>query len=60
MHSLCQKKWNGSNKFDEYEKIEGDGANAALTGLRETKSYKSLKEACMMDDGYFTEGFIYS
>ena len=30
-------------------------ANAALTGLRETKSYKSLKEACMMDDGYFTE-----
>ena len=52
---IMSKEWNGSKKFDEYKDIEGDGANAALTGLRKTKSYKSLKEACMMDDGYFAE-----
>ena len=49
------KEMNGSKKFKEYDKLEGKGADCALTGLRESVKYGSLKEACMLDEGYFVE-----
>ena len=51
---------NGSDeKFEDYEDIKGEEADAALTAvvpesaLRESVKYNSLKEACMLDEGYF-------
>jgi len=58
--AIESEEMNGSDKFEKYEEIQGDQADAALTGetpasaVHESVKYTSLKEACLLDEDYFT------
>ena len=57
--TLVSKEMNGSDKFENYEKLQGEEADAALSAqvpaeaVHESVKYTSLREACMLDEDYF-------
>ena len=66
--SIESAEMNGNDeKFESYDDIQGDGSEAAKDeeaevkpeDIQESVSYKSLREACLLDEGYFmTDSYI--